>query len=189
MSDLYDDGVSVAGNNDFVTLGSPGSGSFSNDQEPPGEDTSGRLLNVKPDPGLDKLTTGEFHVSDFALHQQTQIDLLHKMVRHLEEKIEYKKREYVRALPFRSATGIFRANTGTLAGWSLRETNAAALTIDIFDSLDGSNLLYLTTIALASNGADKFFMLPTGLDFTQGLYIKLTGTGVAVGALWFKDIG
>jgi len=185
--DLYDTGANVAGDDDFISLGSPGAGSISNDPLAPGEDTSGNLLNVKPDPGLDPLTTGEFHVTDFALHQQQQIDLLTKMVQHHQQKIDYKEKRLIRALPIRSATGIFRANIGTLAGWSVRETAGQALTIDIFDSLDGSNMLYLATIQLAANAADKFYMMPMGIDFTQGIYLKLTGTGVAVGALWLAD--
>lgn len=188
MSDLYDIGEPNAHADDFVSLGSPGAGSISNDPIEPGEDTSGRLLNVKEDPELDPLTTGEFHVTDFALHQQEQTKLLKSMVHHLE-KINYTKRDYVRALPFRSATGIFRANIGTLAGYSLRETLGQALTIDIYDSLDGSNLLYLYTIQLAANGSDKFWVMPMGIDFTQGLYLKLTGTGLAVGALYFAEKG
>lgn len=187
MSDLYDLGANDAHADDLTSLGSPGAGSYSDDREPPGEDTSGRTLNVAPDPGLDPLTTGEFHVTDFALHQQQQIDLLHKMVAYHEKKIAYKETRLIRALPIRSATGIFRANIGTLAGWSVRESAGQALTIDIFDSLDGSNMLYLATIQLAANGADKFYMMPNGIDFTQGIYLKLTGTGNAVGALWLAD--
>jgi len=189
MGDLYDLGANNANADDTKSLGSPGSGSISNDPLTPGEDSSGRTLNVVPDPSLDKLTTGEFHVTDFALHQQQQIDLLHKMVAHHEKQIKYTERGYLRALPIRSATGIFRANIGTLAGWSVRETAGSTLTIDIFDSLDGSNLLYLATIQLAANGTDKFFMMPMGIDFTQGIYLKLTGSGNAVGALWLADKG
>jgi len=187
--DLYDTGTNVKSADDAISLGSPGAGSYSNDREEPGEDTTGITLNVVPDPGLDPLTTGEFHVTDFSLHQQQQIDLLHKMVEHHEKQIKYTEHGYLRALPIRSATGIFRANIGTLAGWSVRETAGSTLTIDIFDSLDGSNLLYLATIQLAANGTDKFFMMPMGINFTQGIYLKLTGSGNAVGALWLADKG
>ena len=64
MSDLYDLGANDAHADDLTSLGSPGAGSYSDDREPPGEDTSGRTLNVAPDPGLDPLTTGEFHVTN-----------------------------------------------------------------------------------------------------------------------------
>ena len=188
MSDLYDIGEPNAHADDLTTLGSPGAGSFSNDRETPGEDTSGRILNVAPDPELDPLTTGEFHVTDFSKHMEQQTNLLKALTEHVT-KIDYKKRDYVRALPFRSASGIFRANIGTLAGYSLRETNGQALTIDIFDSLDGSNLLYLYTISLTANGTDKWWNMPMGIDFTQGLYLKLTGTGIAQGALYFAEKG
>ena len=36
-------------------------------------------------------------------------------------------------------------------------------------------------------GQLKFYMMPMGIDFTQGIYLKLTGTGNAVGALWLAD--
>ena len=189
MSNLYDiNGKPILANDDFVSLGSPGAGSDSNDPQKPGEDTSGRLLNVSPDPQLDILSTGDFINTDYTLHQQEQIFHLKEISAHIK-KLAYQKVDYIRALPFRSATGIFRANIGTVAGFSLRETAGFALTVDFFDSLDGSNLMYLFSSQLAANGVDRLFVMPEGISFQQGLYIKLTGTGNAVGAVWFAEKG
>jgi len=187
--DLYDTGTNVKSADDAISLGSPGAGSYSNDREEPGEDTTGITLNVVPDPGLDPLTTGEFHVTDFALHQQQQIDLLTTIVKEHQKKISYKDHDYVRAVPIRSVTGIFRSNIGTLAGWNLREISGSTLTIDMYDGSDAGNGLYLGTIVLTANGSDKWWVMPRGIDFTQGIYLKFTGSGTAAGSLYFAENG
>ena len=189
MADLYDTGANLASADENKALGGGGSGDMEPDS-PAGMDTDGITLNYSQNIGLDPLTTGDFINTDYTLHQKETVSHLKKITSHLE-KIAYNKVGYVRALPIRSATGIFRASLGTLAGWSVRETGGAATYVDLFDSLDGSNLLYIASISLAANGSDKIWLLPEGISFQQGLYIKITtaGAGAVAGALYIADKG
>lgn len=183
---LYDIGANVPGADNLITLGSGGAGDYDNNPSTYGSD--GLPLNVSPDPGLDVLTTGEFKNSNFTLHQIEQTKALHRLVDHVK-KLARKEVNYVRAQPIPNTSGIFRAGIGELAGWSVSEKIGVATTLDLYDSRDASNLLYLATISLAANASDTKWFMPDGISFTQGIYAVFTGGGSIKGSLYLADRG
>jgi len=182
---LYDTGEPLASADDFLSLGGVGAGSFSDELEPPGLDTSGRLLNVYPDPGLDKLTTGEYKESDFSLHQTKH---LKNISSHLEKIANREQNEYVRAQSITSVTGIVVGTPTILAGWSLKEFAGFPLEFDLLDGLDGSSSLIVASFRINTSTSNTQWLMPNGIKFQQGIFLKITsGTGVIKGSLYLLN--
>ena len=179
---LYDTGEPLASADDFLSLGGVGAGSFSDAQEPPGLDTSGRLLNVYPDPGLDKLTTGEYKES-VEVWQKQQNQHLAKMVGHLEKIIRKQDNEYVRAIPVGQypngivTSRLFFPAPGILAGFSLKENLGSTVVLDMFDGTDTTNGLFLFSVTILPGASSTQWFLPTGIKFNNGLWGAISGAG------------
>lgn len=86
-------------------------------------------------------------------------------------------------------------SAGILRGWSLRETNGAAVTIDFYDvdlaagqniAGDVVGLRKICTTALAANGHET---IPVpNVSFVGGLGVVFTGTGIVTGDVWINGV-
>lgn len=72
---------------------------------------------------------------------------------------------------------------GELAGWSVRAVGGP-LTLTFRDGDAGGDVI-AAPATLADGQATTQPLTAAGISFVQNLYVEATGTGTAVGALWF----
>lgn len=73
---------------------------------------------------------------------------------------------------------------GRLVGWSVRATGGT-VALTLHDGHDAAGDVIGVTPLLADGQAVTHTTMPAGVSFAEALYVEVTGTGTAVGALWF----
>jgi hypothetical protein len=73
--------------------------------------------------------------------------------------------------------------TNATAGWSVRAVGGT-LTLTFRDGDAGGDVI-AAPAALTDGQTTTHPLTAAGISFVQGLYVEATGTGTAVGALWF----
>lgn len=183
----YDLGKDDPAFNDLVTLGGSGAGDIGDPTSTAGLGTDGITLNYPEDPGLDTLTTGNTLNTNIVLTQLN--DNISKLHQAISKMPTYKPKDYVRAVPLRNVSGSVRIGLGEIAGWSFRETAGQQLAVDFYDGADAGAAMSILSVNLPANGDSRQWLKPDGVEYKQGLYMVLTGTGVIKGAIWLSEKG